>query len=104
MVITLNMIVRDEEHTLPVCLRSVRDWVDEIIVVDTGSIDGTVDIATAYGATVAHFAWCDDFSAARNFALAQVKTPWVFWLDADDMVLNPELTPRAGAGCPQATV
>jgi glycosyltransferase involved in cell wall biosynthesis len=89
--ITLHMIVRDEEKLLPTCLKSVRDFVDEIIVVDTGSVDSTVDIAKHFGARVERFDWVDDFSRARNFALSFVRTPWTIWLDADDMVLNPHI-------------
>lgn len=88
--ISLSMIVRDEESLLPLCLKSIRDWVDEIIIVDTGSKDSTVDIALSYGARVEHFNWVDDFSAARNHALSFVKTPWTIWADADDIVLNPQ--------------
>ncbi len=92
--LTLHMIVRDEEKLLPQCLKSVRDWVDEIVIVDTGSSDNTVDVAKSFGGTVRHFDWIDDFSAARNYALGSVKTPWTLWLDADDVVLNPELLPK----------
>lgn len=88
--ITLNMIVRDEEALLPAAIKSVKDFVSEIIIVDTGSVDGTVDICRGLGATVHSFEWCDDFSAARNFALSHVRTPWTLWLDADDLALNPE--------------
>lgn len=88
--ITLSMIVRNEEKILATCLKSIRDFVDEMVIVDTGSDDGTVDIAKSLGATVSHFEWIDDFSAARNHALSLVKTPWTIWLDADDVALNPE--------------
>jgi glycosyltransferase involved in cell wall biosynthesis len=88
--ITLNMIVRDEEELLPGAIKSVKDFVDEIVILDTGSLDGTVDIARSLGATVHHFDWCNDFAAARNKALSYVRTPWTLWLDADDLVQNPE--------------
>jgi len=90
-VITLNMIVRDEEALLPAAIKSVKDFVDEIVIVDTGSRDGTVDLCLGLGASVHHFPWCDDFAAARNFALSHVRTPWTLWLDADDLALNPEI-------------
>ncbi|MDW8075865.1 MAG: glycosyltransferase [Bacteroidota bacterium] len=80
----LAMIVRNEETTLPRCLESVRSVVDQIIVVDTGSTDRTVDIAKQFGATVYHFEWCDDFAAARNEALRHITTEWVLYLDADE--------------------
>lgn len=89
--ITLNMIVRDEEKLLPICLKAVRDFVDEITIVDTGSSDSTCALGKFYGAQVVDFTWVDDFALARNFALSLVKTPWVLWLDADDLILNPEL-------------
>ena len=64
------MIVRDEEDNLPHCLRSVRGIFDEIVVVDTGSVDRTREIAREFGAQVFDFAWIDDFAAARNAALS----------------------------------
>lgn len=88
--ITLSMIVKNEEALLPGCLKSVKEFVDEIIIVDTGSTDRTVEIAHSLGAQVEHFDWIADFSAARNAALGFVKTPWTLWLDADDLVINPE--------------
>lgn len=84
------MIVKNEEAILANCLKSIRDFVDDIVIVDTGSTDNTVDIIRDMGATCSHFVWADDFSAARNFALSQVKTPWTLWLDADDIALNPQ--------------
>lgn len=89
--ISLHCIVKNEAELLPVMLKSIRDFVDEMIVVDTGSTDGTQDLAQSLGARVEHFIWIDDFSAARNYALSFVKTPWTIWLDADDMVLNPQV-------------
>jgi len=82
--LTLALIVRDEERMLPGCLESVHGLVDEIVVVDTGSRDATVDIALAHGARVVQIEWPDDFAAARNVGLAHVRTPWVLWLDADE--------------------
>lgn len=87
------MIVRNEAEHLPNCIKSVKDFVDDIIIVDTGSTDGTIDIARNLGAQVEAFEWCDDFSAARNYALSFVRSPWTLWLDADDIVLNPEVIP-----------
>lgn len=91
--ITLNAIVKNEAETLPTMLRSVKDWVDEIVIVDTGSTEATVDIAKNFGAQVEHFEWCDNFAAARNHALSFVRTPWTLWADADDLILNPECLP-----------
>ncbi|HEY8491239.1 MAG TPA: glycosyltransferase [Dehalococcoidia bacterium] len=82
--ISLCMIVRNEEANLERCLASVRDVVDEMIVVDTGSTDGTVALAQRLGAKVHHVPWTHDFSAARNAALAHATGDWVLHLDADE--------------------
>lgn len=87
--LTLCMIVRNEEARLGRCLESVRGVVDEIVVVDTGSEDTTVEVAKSYGARVGFFEWCDDFSAARNASLQMATGDWIMWLDADD-ILPPE--------------
>lgn len=93
--LSLCMIVRDEETFLPRCLDSVRGVVDEIVVVDTGSHDSTVDIARRFGATVAEMPWPDDFSAARNASLDLATGDWVLVLDADEVLL-----PESAAGLP----
>jgi tetratricopeptide (TPR) repeat protein len=78
--------VRDNERTIRACLESIRPWVDEMIVVDTGSRDATPEIARALGARVFHFPWCDDFSAARNESLRHSRGYWIFWMDSDDTI------------------
>jgi glycosyltransferase involved in cell wall biosynthesis len=88
--VSLTMIVRDEEQNLPACLESVRGIFDEIVVVDTGSTDRTVEIAQNFGARVWRFTWVDDFAAARNEALSRATGDYAFWLDADDVVDPPE--------------
>ncbi len=92
----LTMIVRDEEKNLPHCLASVKGIFDEIVVVDTGSVDRTVEIAREFGARVFDFVWVDDFAAARNAALARATGDYAFWLDADDVVEPPEREKLAG--------
>jgi glycosyltransferase involved in cell wall biosynthesis len=82
------MIVKDEEETLGRCLESVEGIPDEIIVVDTGSKDRTKEIADRYRAKVFDFEWVDDFSAARNYSFAQATKDYIFWLDADDILLE----------------
>ena len=84
--VSLTMIVRDEEENLARCLGSVRGLFDEIVVVDTGSVDRTKEIAREFGARVFDFVWIDDFAAARNEALAHATGDYAFWLDADDVV------------------
>lgn len=86
MEISLCMIVRDEEETLARCLDSVKELVDEIIIVDTGSQDRTKEIAAAYGARIYDFIWKDNFSEARNFAFSKAEKGWCMWLDADDVL------------------
>ncbi|AGA24798.1 glycosyltransferase [Singulisphaera acidiphila] len=83
------MIVRNEEANLPACLASAADLFDEIVIVDTGSTDRTVEIARSFGARVFDFPWVDDFAAARNAALARATGDYAFWLDADDRIEPP---------------
>jgi glycosyltransferase involved in cell wall biosynthesis len=83
-VISLCLIVKNEERVLGDCLASATPYVDEVIVVDTGSTDRTVEIAKGHKARVFHFPWCDDFSAARNVSLGKATGDWLFWMDADD--------------------
>jgi tetratricopeptide (TPR) repeat protein len=90
--VSLTMIVRDEEKNLSHCLESVRGVFDEIVVLDTGSKDRTVEIARSFGARVFDFVWVDDFAAARNAALARATGDYAFWLDADDLIEPPERT------------
>ena len=84
--ISLCMIVRNEEAVLGRCLDSVADLVDEIILVDTGSTDNTKAVAAEYAAKIYDFPWCDDFSAARNYAVSQAVGDYWLWLDADDVI------------------
>jgi tetratricopeptide (TPR) repeat protein len=86
--ISLCMIVKNEEKTLADCLQSVYQLADQIIVVDTGSNDKTIEIARSYGAQVEHFPWIDDFSAARNESLKYATGDWVLILDADERLLK----------------
>jgi tetratricopeptide (TPR) repeat protein len=90
--LTLCMIVKNEEATLPQTLGSVQDIVDEMVVLDTGSGDRTCEIAREFGARVYHFEWCDDFAAARNECLKYAKGDWILVLDADE-VLTPNIVP-----------
>lgn len=84
--LSLCMIVRNEAHRLGNCLESVKGLIDELVVVDTGSTDGTEEIARRYGAKLGHFAWIDDFAAARNHSLSLATGDWILWLDADDLL------------------
>jgi glycosyltransferase involved in cell wall biosynthesis len=82
--VSLCMIVKDEEEHLAGCLNSVAGLVDEIVVVDTGSADATVDVAARFGARVYPFAWVDSFAEARNESLRHARGDWIFWLDGDE--------------------
>lgn len=82
--ISLAMIVKDAAKTLDRCLSSVRHYVGQIVVVDTGSQDATVDIARSHGALIVHFPWQNDFSRARNESLRHTAGDWVLILDADE--------------------
>lgn len=84
--VSLCMIVKNEEKHLALCLQSVRDVVDEMIIVDTGSTDKTKDIAKVFGARLFDFPWTGDFSAARNESLAHATGDWVFIMDADEVI------------------
>jgi len=89
--ISLCMIVKNEEAYIQNCLESVRPIVSEIVVIDTGSTDRTVDIAHAAGAQIYTFKWCDDFAAARNFSLTMASGDWILVLDADEMIAPSDL-------------
>jgi tetratricopeptide (TPR) repeat protein len=85
------MIVRDEAHHLPACLRSIRDLVDEIVVTDTGSSDESVAIARSFGARVETQPWRGDFSAPRNHSLDLARGRWILYIDADERVAPVDL-------------
>ncbi|MGE4428577.1 MAG: glycosyltransferase [Solirubrobacteraceae bacterium] len=86
--LSLCMIVKNEEAMLGRCLDAVVGGVDEVVIVDTGSADRTVEIAESFGASVLHHAWNDDFAAARNVSFDAATGDWLLYLDADE-VLHP---------------
>ncbi len=85
------MITKNEEKYLGQCLESVKEIVDEIIIVDTGSKDKTKDIAKKFGAKIFDFKWVDDFSAARNESLKHAAKDWILVLDADEAIEKKDL-------------
>lgn len=89
--ISLCMIIKNEEAVIGRCLDCVKDIFDEIIIVDTGSIDNTKNICVRYTDKIYDFVWCDDFSAARNFAFSKASCNYLFWLDADDIIEKDDL-------------
>jgi tetratricopeptide (TPR) repeat protein len=98
--VSLCLIVKNEADNLANCLRPVLDLVREVIVVDTGSTDGTAELAARLGARVFSFAWVDSFAAARNESLRHAAGRWIFWLDGDDAVdeINRERLRRVFTG------
>ncbi len=84
--ISLCMIVRDEGHILARCLEAAAPAVDEIIIVDTGSTDDSIEIAKRFGAKVFSHKWNDDFAEARNAAIPHATGEWILWLDADEIL------------------
>jgi glycosyltransferase involved in cell wall biosynthesis len=83
-VLSLCMIVKNEEKFLRDCLESVKSVADEMIIVDTGSTDNTIEIAKEYNTNILHYEWNNNFSAARNFALKNCTGNWILYLDADE--------------------
>lgn len=84
--ISLCMITKNEEKNIKSCLESVANIVDEIIIVDTGSTDKTIDIAKSYGAKVFSYKWNNDFSEARNISLEKATKDWIIVLDGDEVL------------------
>ena len=84
------MIVKNAEGTLHRCLKSVRPWVDELIVCDTGSQDSTREIARQYADVVKEIPWNDDFGEARNCSLEDAQGDWILWIDADEYLVGGE--------------
>jgi len=84
--ISLCMIMKNEEKRLVRCLESVKGLVHEIIIVDTGSTDNSIDIARSYGAKIIHSKWCDDFAFSRNVSLKAATKNWILILDPDEVI------------------
>ena len=84
--LSLCMITRDEEDSLERCLRVIRPIASEIIIVDTGSKDKTVEIASKFDAKIIHFNWNNNFSEPRNLAIKHAISEWILVLDADEFI------------------
>lgn len=84
--ISLNMIVKDSAKSIERAIRSFKNIVTEIVVIDTGSKDNTIALAQNSGAKVYSFEWINSFSAARNYAIEKSQCPWIFWLDDDEWI------------------
>lgn len=85
------MITRDEKKLLKSCITPIKKSVDEIIIVDTGSKDRTIDIARSFTDNVYDFRWKDDFSAARNFSISKASMPWILALDPDEVISKEDI-------------
>lgn len=84
--ISLCMIVKNEQATLARCLDCLHSIVDELIIIDTGSTDATKSIASRYTDKVYDYQWCDDFAAARNFAISKATCDYIYMADADEVI------------------
>jgi glycosyltransferase involved in cell wall biosynthesis len=86
--LSICMIVKNGAEWIAHCLESISQIASEIIIVDTGSTDRTIEIAQHYNASVFHFSWNDDFAAARNFSLSKAKSDWILVLDHDEELMS----------------
>ncbi len=89
--ISLCMITKDEEKILEKCLNPIKNMVDEIIIVDTGSKDNTKEIAKRFTDNIYYSKWNDDFSAARNFSISKATKDWILVLDPDEKIEREDL-------------
>ena len=86
--LSVIMIAKNSEQYLPVVLRSLRDVADEIVLVDTGSTDTTVEIARNHDCRIFEFPWSDDFAAAKNFGIEQARFSWILNVDTDEVLYD----------------
>ena len=86
--ISLCMIIKNEEQYLGQCLDKIKDYVSEIVIVDTGSTDKSKEIAKRYTDKIYDFAWCNEFAKARNFSISKATHEWILILDADEIILE----------------
>lgn len=95
--LTVCVIAKNEESNIGAALASVQGVADELIVVDTGSTDRTIEIARAFGAKIVHYPWNDDFSAARNAGIEAATGDWILMLDADETLPERSVIPLLAA-------
>ena len=89
--LSVCIITKNEEHNLARCLKSFQNTGFELVVVDTGSTDQTKKIAAEYTENIYDFPWCDDFSAAKNFAVSKATNPYVMVIDSDEYLQKIDL-------------
>lgn len=92
--ISLCMIVRNEAAHLEECLLAAKEYVDEIVVIDTGSTDNTIEVARKYASIVDSLNWSGDFSEMRNYAISKARGKWILYLDADEVIHGEALSLR----------
>jgi glycosyltransferase involved in cell wall biosynthesis len=86
--LSVVMIAKNSQQYLPVVLRSLRDVADEIVLVDTGSTDTTLEIAGKHGCRIFEFPWCNDFAVAKNFGIKQARFSWILNVDTDEALYD----------------
>ena len=84
--ITVIILTKNEEKNIQRFLESLQSMNCEIIILDTGSTDKTIEIASKYHCEIYHFDWINDFSAARNYASSLASNDWVLFIDCDEFV------------------
>lgn len=89
--ISVCIITKNESQKIDRCLSCIKDLPFEIVVVDTGSSDNTVEVVRKYTDRIFHFDWCDDFSKARNFSISQATNDWILVLDTDEYLQKIDL-------------
>lgn len=92
--ITAAIICKDEEKTIERCIKSIENKVDEIVIIDTGSIDSTIDVVNNMKidkVKIYQISWNNSFASARNYALDKVTYKWVFFIDADEYLIDEQL-------------
>ena len=90
--LSVCIIARNEEANLTRCLKSIKSIADEIILIDTGSTDNTINIAQEFNAKIIKFPWNDDFSSARNKALEIASKDWILYIDCDESLDNSQVS------------
>ena len=84
--LSVCIITKNEKENLRKCLQRLKEYGFELVVVDTGSVDGTVSMASEYTESIYEFPWCDDFAKAKNFAVSKAANDLVFVLDSDEFI------------------
>ena len=84
--LSVCIITKNEERALRQCLEKLKEYEFELVVVDTGSTDGTVSMASEYTKAIYEFPWCDDFAKAKNFAIDKASNEYILCIDSDELI------------------